>query len=168
MAFAYPDSCFGASPGSARVSKISCASCPAQWRSSAFLWESFLTPLASRKNWFEPRSISRSSYVIVWVRVVLRGTFVAFTDKHFSFDSGCRNVFTNNSSFENSPQPDYLIIRTNDCWSLLCAATVIFWLYLIQRSWLKHSCSVLFRHLSSNYTSHLNLFSKHRYLWTTA
>ena len=40
----------GTGPGSVRVSKISCTSCPAQWRSSVFLWESFLTPLASRKN----------------------------------------------------------------------------------------------------------------------
>ena len=50
MALAYSLSCSGTGPGSVRVSKISCTSCPAQWRSSAFLWESFLTPLASRKN----------------------------------------------------------------------------------------------------------------------
>ena len=50
MAIAYSESCSGTGPGSVRMSKISCTSCPAQWRSSAFVWESFLTPLASRKN----------------------------------------------------------------------------------------------------------------------
>ena len=47
MAFAYSESCSGTGPGSVRTSKISC---PTQWRSSAFFCESFLTPLASRKN----------------------------------------------------------------------------------------------------------------------
>ena len=47
VAFAYSESYSGTGPGSVRASKISC---PAQWRSSAFLCESFLTPLASRKN----------------------------------------------------------------------------------------------------------------------
>ena len=37
-------------PGLVRVSKISCTSCPEQRRRSAFLWESFLTSLPSRKN----------------------------------------------------------------------------------------------------------------------
>jgi len=69
-------------------------------------------------KWFEPRSISSSSSVIVRVRVVLKRTVVC----EWHFDNLSRRLqtaqvvemsVTKNSSFQNYPHPDDHTIRTS-------------------------------------------------------
>ena len=118
-------------------------------------------------KWFEPRSISSSSSVIefgknccyidwqtlfiwLWRWLPLRLSKRLLQQQLFSELLSLRR-----SHFTNVSVNPYFVLQ------LLSSPC------LIQRSWLQHSCSLLFRHGSSNYKSHLCCFAKLRYLWTT-